>query len=524
MGLDEYESVLGMPPGPRPPNHYQLLALQSLESKPSVIAAAADARIVEAEESVLASAEQIRRVVERIHLAKDCLLDEKAKADYDRQLDPSVPGLQLEPVAGTGPLAGPGSFADAPHDELQFEPLPAALIEANRPVPKRRTRRWFWALTLVEGLCVLGLYFYLHPPEPVAMPRFAVRGRATAGQPNPTNPPVAQPAPPPQRPATPNQPAPARDPFEPGDPFAPRGTASPDGTKVDKESPPSIEPDNTADAMPPPRPGPADAAEKGPPRETPVQSHPVWPSQWKIQFAGNSDGTIDHELLSLSADEVKALAMLREQPLYTLRDAITKKPTAAVPFDNQGHLSGIVVALLPKNDWRACLAYENQVLQGRARIFDAERKCVYFADYRRKGRNRLLCLCADGVPVAVQIWRGKESVNYLIELADGRPVAREQKQLSAEQTERLGAALVELAAIEKMIRDCEKDWKSQLSDWWKTNDNALRLIALQPIADGEKQTRRTAYYKKLFDEQHAGLDKLLGQFEPPPADPPAAKP
>ena len=86
------------------------------------------------------------------------------------------------------------------------------------------------------------------------------------------------------------------------------------------------------------------------------------------------------------------------------------------------------------------------------------------------------------------------------------------------------AALAELASIEALIRDCEKDWKSQLSEWWKTHDNALRMISAQPIADGEKQTRRTAYYKKLFDEQHAGLDKLLAQFEPPTADPAVPKP
>jgi hypothetical protein len=273
-----------------------------------------------------------------------------------------------------------------------------------------------------------------------------------------------------------------------------------------------------------PKHSPADAIEEGPANDVPAKLSPVWPTQWRLQFAGNSDGTIDNELLSFNADELKTLAALREQPIYTLRDAITKKPIAALPFDAQGHLSGIVVALLPKNDWRACLSYNNQVLQGRTRIFDAQRRCVYFADYRYKGRSRLLCLCADGVPIAVQIWRGKEYVAYLVELVEGQPVAREQKQLSAEQTERLGAALARLASIEMLIRDSEKDWKSQLSDWWKTHDNALKSISVQSIPDADKQTRRTAYYKKLFDDQHAGLDKLLAQFEPVPADPTAPKP
>ena len=124
----------------------------------------------------------------------------------------------------------------------------------------------------------------------------------------------------------------------------------------------------------------------------------------------------------------------------------------------------------------------------------------------------------------MQIWRGKDSVAYLVELAEGRPVAREQKQLSAEQTERLGAALAELASIETMIRDCEKDWKSQLI---RLVENERQRSAIDfrcnrsPTAKNNRA--RTAYYKKLFDEQHAGLDKLLSQFEPP-ADPAIPKP
>ena len=208
----------------------------------------------------------------------------------------------------------------------------------------------------------------------------------------------------------------------------------------------------------------------------------------------------------------KSLAALRELPIYTLRDVSNKKPIAALPFDNQGHINGVAVALLPKNDWRACLSYNNQVLQGWAMVLDAQRQCVCFADYRNKGRTRLLCLCAGGIPVAVQIWRGKESVAFLIELADGQPVAHDQKHLSPEQAERLAAALAELASIEGSIRDCERDWKAQLTEWWTKHDNALRTIAALPIDERAKQARKIAYYKKLFDEQHAGLDKLLIQF------------
>ena len=228
MGLDEYEAVLGIPLGTRPPNHYELLGLELFESKPTAISAAADGRVVEAEESVLASADQIRRVIEAIHQAKACLLDEQAKVDYDRQLNHGILGVQPDPVAGSSLALESNPFAGAPHDPLadtsQFEPLPADLIAAARPTPKRRTRRWFWAFTFVEGLCVLGVYLYLHPPEPVEMPKIVVRSRPATGQPTAVSPPIAQPT---ERPAEP----PVRETLLPADSVAPALPTTPTGRR-----------------------------------------------------------------------------------------------------------------------------------------------------------------------------------------------------------------------------------------------------------------------------------------------------
>ncbi len=197
--------------------------------------------------------------------------------------------------------------------------------------------------------------------------------------------------------------------------------------------------------------------------------------------------------------------------MYTLREAGTKKPLVALPFDKQGHLNGVVAALLPRDGWRACLSYSNQVLHGFAIVLDGHGECVFFAEYRNKGRSRLICLAADGFPLAVQIWLGKESTAYLLDLANGQPVAREQKDLSPEQAERLAAALSHLAAIESMINDCQRDWKAQLSAWWLKHDGASRRFP--PCRSMKAKSRRkTAYYKKLFDEQHAGIDTLLGEF------------
>ena len=45
--------------------------------------------------------------------------------------------------------------------------------------------------------------------------------------------------------------------------------------------------------------------EAEPPKEPPAPVRPQWPSEWTLHFSVNGDWTIDNEMLSLSADEVK---------------------------------------------------------------------------------------------------------------------------------------------------------------------------------------------------------------------------
>ena len=465
------------------------------------------------------------------------MLDAQAKADYDRRLRSDNTGSQpasaaeahqktdhppdeLQDYSLAVPPEPPRDHSPVePSDEPQFEPLPNELIAANWPVPgkKRKTRVLFWTFTIIEGLCAVGLYFWLRPVEPIAMPKLPVRGQVGNAQPKVTNP-VSSPVVRSQR--EPIRRRPARDPFAPdGDTLPGDSSTPPDSDSV----PASPESDMNATAMASPAGSPSEP-EGSPTGESPPPIRPSWPREWTLRFPANGDWAIDNEMLSLDAKEIKALSALREQPIYALRDVSTKTAIAALPFDVQGHLNGVAIALLPKDDWRACLTYNNQVLQGWAMVLDAQRQCVCFGDYRAKGRAKLLCLCRDGVPIAVQIWRGKESSAYLIELDEGRPVAHDSKQLSPGQAERLAAAVAELASIEALIRDCERDWKHQLTEWWSRHDNALRIMAAQAISDSEKQSRRNAYYKNLFDEQHSGLDKLLAQFGFATAEPTAPAP
>ena len=85
-GPDDYQSVLGIPPGPRPPNHYELLGLELFEADRERIMAAFQRRLAQTEQSRAVPADRLRPLAHEIVLAKTCLLTEKAKADYRKAL------------------------------------------------------------------------------------------------------------------------------------------------------------------------------------------------------------------------------------------------------------------------------------------------------------------------------------------------------------------------------------------------------------------------------------------------------
>ena len=218
-------------------------------------------------------------------------------------------------------------------DEPQFEPLPADLIAASRPKPpSENPANGFGHSRSSKGSVVIGLYFYLHPPEPVAMPKLLVRSRAAAGQPDEASPPDR---------AASSRPAPAgcvssthrRRSFAPAIPLHRRPAA--DEPTGDDGPPASTDAEVPAEAMPadPGRPGRREPGRARPAKRQSTTA-PCGRAVEAPVSRPTATGPSTTKCCRLSADEVKALAALREQPLYTLRDASTKKPIAALPFDS----------------------------------------------------------------------------------------------------------------------------------------------------------------------------------------------
>jgi hypothetical protein len=86
-GFDPYHAWLGLPPGSRPSNHYELLGLKLFASEPPIIADAADERLAKIK-PLLAGAQgaMAKQLFDQLTVARAALLSPAAKRAYDAEL------------------------------------------------------------------------------------------------------------------------------------------------------------------------------------------------------------------------------------------------------------------------------------------------------------------------------------------------------------------------------------------------------------------------------------------------------
>lgn len=85
--FDPYRVWLGIPKAEQPPNHYRLLGVTLFESDPEVIQEGADRQVAHLKTKQTGARVQLsQKLLQQVVAAVGCLLDEQAKAKYDRQL------------------------------------------------------------------------------------------------------------------------------------------------------------------------------------------------------------------------------------------------------------------------------------------------------------------------------------------------------------------------------------------------------------------------------------------------------
>lgn len=140
-GFDPYAAWLGIESSLRPPTHYQLLEVEPSESRPEVIAAAAQRQIefVSTKTSGLYEL-QARRLLGELTMARDCLLNSTARAAYDAALRQAALPAPSSRTGASAQVATPilpaAAHAEAP--PRQVNPYVAAAAEpvvVATPIP-----------------------------------------------------------------------------------------------------------------------------------------------------------------------------------------------------------------------------------------------------------------------------------------------------------------------------------------------------------------------------------------------------
>jgi hypothetical protein len=148
VSFDPYREWLGIPDGCPPTDHYGLLGLPKFENDVETIARRADA--------LLASFRRIRpgehvlpwqRILDQLVIAKACLLDPVAKAQYDAALRGQA-GVHLTPSTQSSDIPQPSAHV----------PLPEFVPVSTRPSPgSMRDNRHHRPTLLPQALRMLGV-------------------------------------------------------------------------------------------------------------------------------------------------------------------------------------------------------------------------------------------------------------------------------------------------------------------------------------------------------------------------------
>ncbi|HVX60276.1 MAG TPA: hypothetical protein VHC19_06740, partial [Pirellulales bacterium] len=153
--FDPYHVWLSIPPGQRPPTHYQLLAISVDERDRAVISAAVTRQSAYVRNfQVGKHSADAARILNEIQAAKLCLLDPDKRAEYDAQLGPREAPAATAAAVQSAPPAG--LLVDL--DELSGGAAPAS-PQPMRQLPRQRRPKQSlaWQLPAIVGLAAVVL-------------------------------------------------------------------------------------------------------------------------------------------------------------------------------------------------------------------------------------------------------------------------------------------------------------------------------------------------------------------------------
>jgi hypothetical protein len=138
--IDPYSAWLRLPPGPRPPDHYQLLGLAPFHADMATIAGSADHRMAYVRQHLNGPYSPVAlHVINELAGARNLLLNPQAKAAYDAELyrrmqgaaAPQYAQMQMGTPTAYGAYAQPG-YAQPGYAQQAEPSAPIVSVRSNR--------------------------------------------------------------------------------------------------------------------------------------------------------------------------------------------------------------------------------------------------------------------------------------------------------------------------------------------------------------------------------------------------------
>ena len=176
--FDPYHKWLGIPPHEHPIHHYRLLGVDLFEADHEVIAAAADRQMAHIKAFVTGPyASQSQQLLNELSKARVCLLNEKVKEVYDKQLLQQLTQRVEAATARVAPRPAPVQPATrtAPCETTQSPitvTFPTTTSSAYRSVRKKSRRGqplWMLSLYVLSGItfAAVGWKWYANRQSPL---------------------------------------------------------------------------------------------------------------------------------------------------------------------------------------------------------------------------------------------------------------------------------------------------------------------------------------------------------------------
>jgi hypothetical protein len=159
-----------------------------------------------------------------------------------------------------------------------------------------------------------------------------------------------------------------------------------------------------------------------------------------------------------------------------------------------GRLDGASVVLHENGNVKMLAYYPDGQRQGSCRVWDEDRRMVFYCKFKDNEKDGMTCLFKDGTPWLVQEWDKNALQNETVLVRKG------SDYVAIDDAQQLAHAQERLSTVEKELAETDRDIKTSLRKWFTDEGDRIKK-------EKEKALTKVAAAKSEADRQRIRLEK-----------------